>query len=276
MISLLLVPIFLFKHRFWGKIFGLNKNYYIVESVLTNQAIQERVAAAIYEIRKCSMNGSQSSRWSGFSEIQMHKTYFVCNSFTDTWTELPPVTPSQIQYSRQVAKFLTGNLDFKILSYPQFDGTERNLLRALIARISAGTQIAPVGYRQNEVIDVFTQNSVAEWMHLSPDLRIDGSIDTNCTKLISCSKDVSKSSSVPIWTDMNPNNLLTPIPLIALRSNLWPGAFTFAANDIYDNIYIGWGTKAVDPSYNPPLPLRPEKEYSGCLSIREFSEPVLK
>ena len=32
------------------------------------------------------------------------------------------------------------------MSYPHFDGTEANYLRAQIARISAGTHISPAGY----------------------------------------------------------------------------------------------------------------------------------
>ena len=32
------------------------------------------------------------------------------------------------------------------MSYPQFNGTEANYLRAQIARISAGTHISPAGY----------------------------------------------------------------------------------------------------------------------------------
>ena len=37
---------------------------------------------------------------------------------------------------------------FQIVSYPPFPGTEANYLRCQIARISAGTQISPLGYFQ--------------------------------------------------------------------------------------------------------------------------------
>lgn len=33
-----------------------------------------------------------------------------------------------------------------MVTYPSFPGKEKNLLRAQIARISAGTQISPLGY----------------------------------------------------------------------------------------------------------------------------------
>lgn len=34
----------------------------------------------------------------------------------------------------------------KIHTFPEFPGTEKNYLRAQIARISAGTQISPLGF----------------------------------------------------------------------------------------------------------------------------------
>jgi Radial spokehead-like protein len=69
--------------------------------------------------------------------------YFVCSALDDEWIELPPATPHQINVSRRIRKYLTGNLDADILSYPTFPGKEREYLRALIARISAGTHVAP-------------------------------------------------------------------------------------------------------------------------------------
>lgn len=73
--------------------------------------------------------------------------YFVCHNLMDgEWVELPPVTPHQINVSRRMMKYLTGNLNAEISSYPIFPGTERNYLRALIARISAGTHVAPKNF----------------------------------------------------------------------------------------------------------------------------------
>ncbi|XP_030388273.1 radial spoke head protein 4 homolog A [Scaptodrosophila lebanonensis] len=73
-------------------------------------------------------------------------SYFVVNSLYDDWIELPIVTPRQIVISRQIKKFLTGDLEADIISYPCFPGKEKHYLRALIARITAGTYIAPQGY----------------------------------------------------------------------------------------------------------------------------------
>lgn len=66
------------------------------------------------------------------------QVYYVCNFPGDHWVQLPDVTPKQISVSRKIVKALTGNLDQEIIVYPEFPGTERNYLRAQIARISAG------------------------------------------------------------------------------------------------------------------------------------------
>lgn len=70
--------------------------------------------------------------------------YFACCNLSDAqeWIELPLATPHQINVSRRIKKYLKGNLDAEIFSYPSFPGTERNYLRSLIARISAGTHVA--------------------------------------------------------------------------------------------------------------------------------------
>lgn len=73
-------------------------------------------------------------------------SYFVVNNLYDNWIELPIVTPRQIVAAREIKKFFTGDLEAEIVSYPCFPGREKHYLRAQIARITAGTHIAPQGY----------------------------------------------------------------------------------------------------------------------------------
>ena len=61
------------------------------------------------------------------------------------WTKLPIVTPAQISQARLIRHFFTGNLSEEIQSYPAYPGTEKNYLRAQIARISAATVVSPAG-----------------------------------------------------------------------------------------------------------------------------------
>lgn len=75
------------------------------------------------------------------------KTYFVCNQLGDEWQELPPVTSAEIVAARKLKKFFTGNLDASLNStFPVFYGREENFLRATIARITASTFVAPIGF----------------------------------------------------------------------------------------------------------------------------------
>ena len=64
----------------------------------------------------------------------------------DPWQKLPHVTPAQISTARVICKLLTGDLDAEVITYPPFPGTEKNYLRAQVARITAGTQISPANY----------------------------------------------------------------------------------------------------------------------------------
>jgi radial spoke head protein 4A len=55
------------------------------------------------------------------------------------------VTPAQISQARRIKVFFTGDLGKEIKSYPAYPGTEKNYLRAQIARISATTTVSPNG-----------------------------------------------------------------------------------------------------------------------------------
>lgn len=73
-------------------------------------------------------------------------TYFVCNNLTDEWIELPIVTPQQIQVSRKIRRYLTGNLEAEVYAWPVFPGVEKHYLRAIIGRITASTYVSPTNY----------------------------------------------------------------------------------------------------------------------------------
>ncbi|XP_018579649.2 radial spoke head protein 6 homolog A [Anoplophora glabripennis] len=74
------------------------------------------------------------------------KVYYVCNDIGEPWVELPDANPKQIRVAREIYKSFTGTLDAPVLTYPEFPGLEKEYLRAQIARITAGTKIAPLGY----------------------------------------------------------------------------------------------------------------------------------
>ncbi|XP_076762249.1 radial spoke head protein 4a [Xylocopa sonorina] len=187
--------------RFWGKILGSPKNYYVVEADLQAEELnnrlermeeeeerkraEERTKAeetartekeAAENVEKEATEGGEGAEatkekdeeglklvfpplpthsWVPPPEVPSEKigtgtnakVYFVCNEpGTDKWIELPPVTPQQIVIARQIVRCCTGNLETPLYTFPPFPGTEKNYLRAQIARISAATQVSPIGF----------------------------------------------------------------------------------------------------------------------------------
>jgi hypothetical protein len=55
--------------------------------------------------------------------------------------QLPLVTYEQIEFSRRIQRFFTGDLEASVGAESGFPGVEKHLLRAQIQRISAGTQV---------------------------------------------------------------------------------------------------------------------------------------
>ncbi|XP_048261976.1 radial spoke head protein 6 homolog A [Bombus terrestris] len=188
--------------RFWGKILGSPKNYYVVEADLQPEELNRRLermaeeekqrreeertraeemAIAEREVAE-NMKREATEETEGVAEVTEEKepeglklvfpplpthswvpptevpserigtgantkVYFVCNEpGLDKWIELPPVTPQQIVIARQIVRYCTGNLETPFHTFPPFPGTEKNYLRAQIARISATTQVSPIGF----------------------------------------------------------------------------------------------------------------------------------
>jgi len=74
------------------------------------------------------------------------RAFYVCNVLGGDWILLPPITPQQVNASRNVRWFLTGNLNGEVRTLPPFPGKEGHYLRALLARITAGGMVSPKGY----------------------------------------------------------------------------------------------------------------------------------
>lgn len=119
------------KIRLWGKIYGTQKDYYIAEGF---------VAGAGGDEEEEKPKGFEE-RGTGVNEF----VYWVTNSSLGEWTMLPDVTPDILNATRSIKVKLTGDLDAKIITNPFFFGTERQYLRAQIARITHSTTIMPGG-----------------------------------------------------------------------------------------------------------------------------------
>ena len=113
---------------FFGKIYGTEKDYYIVE------------ATEIDPPENFNYDNDMEKR----KEDGVNKNvFYVANDLLEKWVELPDVKPSQIRASRLIKYTFTGNLENKICSNPTFNGQEKHFLRCIIARIYHGTKLVP-------------------------------------------------------------------------------------------------------------------------------------
>jgi hypothetical protein len=90
---------------FFGKIYGTEKDYYIVE------------ATEIDPPENFNYDNDMEKR----KEDGVNKNvFYVTNDLFEKWVELPDVKPSQIRASRLIKYTFTGNLDNPICSNPTF------------------------------------------------------------------------------------------------------------------------------------------------------------
>lgn len=143
--------------RFWGKIFGTKMNYVVAEcewqegeepqpeEAADEDAADDEEEPEGWAPPKSKFVAPPAAPAEEYGQGVNKKVYFVCNEPGGPWELLPNARPECIAVARQIKKFFTGDLTTKIKSYPPFKGNEADLLRAQIARISAATQLAPLG-----------------------------------------------------------------------------------------------------------------------------------
>lgn len=151
----------------WGKIHGINKDYYVAEGE------KEGGPEVPPEVE---------ARGTGVNK----NVYWVTDSVMSEWIELPDALPNTIILSKQIKKLLTGDPEAKVVTNPHFEGKEKDLLRAQIARISQLISIVPKGYfkkqedSEREIIEVPEEEKknltfeeltqLDNWCHLLPNI----------------------------------------------------------------------------------------------------------
>ena len=120
--------------RFFGKIFGTERDYYVAEGVLDGGD----EGGAEGEVTKPA---DQEARGSGINKF----VYWVTDSVLERWIKLPDLSPAELNAARQVKVILTGDLERPIFTNPFFFGREKHYLRAQISRIIQSTTIVPKG-----------------------------------------------------------------------------------------------------------------------------------
>lgn len=163
--------------RFFGKIFGTVKNYYILECDPKpseggdEEEAGDAAAEGDAEAAEGEESGDGEAGEQNGAEMQNKKkpspyapaektgtgsnryVYYVSNSpvaLPEQWVQLPNVTPEMVMCARYIKKLFRGNLDAPVDAHPPFPGTEKEYLRAQIARIYCSATIAPRGIMEFE------------------------------------------------------------------------------------------------------------------------------
>ena len=120
--------------KFFGKIYGTEKDYYIIQASDYDSG----------EENKEGENAEKDPQIENRKEDGVNQyVYFVTNDLTSDWVELPDVTPQQIKASRLIRYNFTGDLNREIYTNPYFFGQEKHYLRCQISRIYHGTKLVP-------------------------------------------------------------------------------------------------------------------------------------
>lgn len=114
--------------KFFGKIFGSQKDYWIAQGTIVGE--EEK-----------SKNPLKEKRGEGTNT----HIFWVTENLLKDWIQLPDAEPLHIEVSKQIKHIFTGDLNATIDSCPPFPGKERHLLRSQLARITHATQICPKG-----------------------------------------------------------------------------------------------------------------------------------
>eukprot|EP01041_Mallomonas_annulata_P007747 gene7747-15846_t len=263
--------------RLFGKINTRTTPYFVVEGLSAEEEDD------LDPMKKEGRNGANKY------------TYWVTQNFeSGNWIQLPNVTAEQVVISRKFKRFLTGNLDADIPSYPPFPGKERDLLRAQIARICGETSVSPAGYfeldeeedppvtklAEAETINENFPKTPAElkdadaWNHHEIELNALGRATALPEQLDDNGDPIEVEDPVEptpplkgIETEAWAFRICpggagdAPFSLVVARSLIWPGAVAIAAGKRFLNIYVGNGIMYEAQTYTPPLPSAVQKEW---------------
>lgn len=258
--------------RLWGKILGREMDFYVAEG---------QVAEA-YEPEDPMIE-------EGVSGVNRHTYWVMKDDGSYVWERLPPVSAAQILGARKLRRYIGADLDAAISGNPPFPGTERNFLRAQIARIASSTLICPVGFftlsedGEIEVAEEIESKSAqdlmeaANWVHLNKEVN---AIYGRCTPMpprqgedgeekpwegeefVNPLRSLSEDEQGSWKCYTSPATTVSTTGEVAIIKSLhWPGAAAVGLGKKFINIYVGDAIKYNESSYQPALPAELQTEY---------------
>lgn len=282
--------------RFWGKITTRSGGDY---TIIEGRAIEDQLG----EIDPRKMEGTSGTN---------RYTYWVTRGADQPWVQLPPVTQAQIVVSRKIRRFFSGDLEAAVPGYPPFPGTEKNLLRAQIARIGAGCLVSPAGFFEVDedsdppAIKVAEAEAINEafpkaiddlrtvdgWVHHEMEINAIGRVrpqpeveegDEAAAALtveepdpIAPMRSLADDEENSWGFRVSPAGAgVSPNSMVVAKSLLWPGAYAVAAGKRFTCIYIGTGVKWQAEPFEIPMPPPLQTEWQLPVQDGDPEENVL-
>ena len=286
--------------RFFGKIYGIKSDYYIIQGSLKTYPMHNPPVHV------------ESRGNEGINRF----TFWVSNSILESWYELPDITKEQIVASRKFKYHLTGDLNSKVKSFVSFPGKEMHLLKCQIVRILHSSCIVPKGYYKlsenfkdqlegkiTEIDEEFKSPSFEEmkapegegWVHehayIYPSGKvIDPAVETQVDRLKGINEDEGykvkegegdnvneldfKYWKIKVVGDQIMHNRANGDPLthavVLVKNTRWPGTLTVWKEEKFANIYVGYGIKAIGENYFPTQLAKIDKDPAD---LEEQKEP---
>lgn len=116
---------------------------------------------------------------------------------------------------------------------------------------------------QEEVEEEEDENKTDEEPEMGPNI------------LTPCSEDTSIDRD-NVWTTCFSQKYHPSNCMVIIRSNVWPGAFSFSVQRVHDCLYIGWGLKYIKRNYSPPSIPQIEDEYLIGPEVMEIMDATVE
>ena len=286
--------------RFFGKIYGINSDYYIIQGIVKDYPMK---------------NPPKHVETRGNEGINRF-TFWVSDSLLEYWNELPDITHEQLVASRLFKYIFTGDLNSKVKSFVPFPGKEMHLLKCQIVRILHSSSIVPKNFQKlsetykdqlegkiveydeeykplsfEEMKDPEFANWIHEYAYIYPNGKvIDPSVENQIERMKGIAEDEgykmkegegeeqteveAKFWKIKVVGDLMSYTIPDKEPIthavIHIVNERWPGTHCVWKEGVFCNLYIGFGYKDADECF---YPTQLTKVDNDPIDVTEHAEP---